>query len=144
MSSSSPLDVVRRPSAYLGLDRVGTCTRPAACGAGRDERERTMRGDRILWFAALAAVVALSAPAAAQANEVTKWNEIAQNTVLAQPPITSAPPAAVTFIAMVQGAVYDAVNAIDQTHRPYCSRASSISSPRRRPQRRRPHSGCSP
>ena len=47
-----------------------------------------MRGDRILWLAVLAAVVALSAPAAAQANEVTKWNEIAQNTVLAQPPIT--------------------------------------------------------
>jgi hypothetical protein len=38
-----------------------------------------MRGNRILWLAALAAVVALSAPAAAQANEVTKWNEIAQN-----------------------------------------------------------------
>jgi hypothetical protein len=78
-----------------------------------------MRGNRILWLAALAVAVALGAPAAAQANEVTKWNEIAQNTILAQPPITSAPPAAVTFMAMVQGAVYDAVNAIDQTHRPY-------------------------
>jgi hypothetical protein len=60
-----------------------------------------------------------AAPAVAQANEVTKWNSIAQTTVLAQPPITSAPPASFTFIAMVQGAVYDAVNAIDQTHRPY-------------------------
>jgi hypothetical protein len=86
-----------------------------------------MRADRMLWLATLAAVAALAAPGVAQANEVTKWNEIAQNTILAQPPITSAPPASVTFIAMVQGAVYDAVNAIDQ-----------------RPQRRRPRSGCSP
>jgi hypothetical protein len=78
-----------------------------------------MRRNRLLWLAALAVLAALAAPAAAQANEVTKWNEIAQNTILAQPPITSAPPASVTFIAMVQGAVYDAVNAIDQTHRPY-------------------------
>jgi hypothetical protein len=78
-----------------------------------------MRGDRILWLAALAAVVALSAPATAQANELTKWNAIAQSTILAQPPITSAPPAAATFMAMVHGAVYDAVNAIDRTHRPY-------------------------
>src|SRR4029453_9526851 len=78
-----------------------------------------MRGNRILWLAVLAAAVALVSPAAAQANEVTKWNEIAQNTILAQPPITSAPPAAATFMAMVQGAVYDAVNSIEQTHRPY-------------------------
>ncbi len=78
-----------------------------------------MRRNRMLWLAVLAVLAALAAPAAAQANEVTKWNEIAQNTILAQPPITSAPPASVTFIAMVQGAVYDAVNSIDQTHRPY-------------------------
>jgi len=50
---------------------------------------------------------------------VLQWNEIAVTTVLAQPPITSAPPASATFIAMVQGAVYDAVNSIDQTHRRY-------------------------
>jgi hypothetical protein len=82
-----------------------------------------VRRNRITWLAALVAVVAalavLAVPAAAQANEVTKWNAIAQSTVLAQPPITSAPPAAATFMAMVQGAVYDAVNSIDQTHRPY-------------------------
>jgi hypothetical protein len=77
-----------------------------------------MRSTRI-WLAEIAALAALALPSVAQADEVTKWNEIAQTTVLAQPPITSAPPAAVTFMAMVQGAVYDAVNAIDQTHRPY-------------------------
>jgi hypothetical protein len=63
--------------------------------------------------------VALAAPAVAQANEVTKWNAIAQTTVLSQPPVASAPPAAGVFMAMVQGAVYGAVNAIDRHHRPY-------------------------
>ena len=52
-------------------------------------------------------------------NEVTKWNEIAVNTVNAQPPITSAPPAGTIFVAMVQGAVYGAVNAVDRHGKPY-------------------------
>src|SRR5262245_9657294 len=56
---------------------------------------------------------------AAVPNEVSKWNEIAQNTVLAQAPNASAPPAAFVFMAMVQGSVYGAVNAIDREHRPY-------------------------
>jgi hypothetical protein len=62
--------------------------------------------------------VALAASAATP-NEVTKWNAIAQSTVLAQPPNASAPPAANVFMAMVQGSVYGAVNAIDRGHRPY-------------------------
>jgi hypothetical protein len=70
-------------------------------------------------LAVLAAVVALVAPAVALANEVTSWNFIAQNTILAQPPKTSAPPASAVFMAMVQGSVYGAVNAIDRRHRPY-------------------------
>src|SRR5215211_7702051 len=78
-----------------------------------------MRRHRVAWISLVAVAVLLVVPAVARANEVTKWNEIAQTTVLAQPPITSAPPASATFIAMVQGAVYDAVNSIDQTHRPY-------------------------
>ncbi len=52
-------------------------------------------------------------------NEVTKWNEIAQSTILAQPANASAPPAAAVFMAMVQGSVYGAVNAIDRRGRPY-------------------------
>jgi hypothetical protein len=63
--------------------------------------------------------VALAAPETAQVNEVTNWNIIAQTTVLAQPPNTSAPPASAVFMAMVQGAVYGAVNAIDRRHRQY-------------------------
>jgi len=70
-------------------------------------------------LAVVGAVAALAVPATAAANEVTNWNTIAQNTVLAQPPITSSPQASGIFIAMVQGAVYGAVNAIDRHHRPY-------------------------
>jgi hypothetical protein len=65
------------------------------------------------------AIAALAVPAVASANEVTKWNEIAVNTVNSQPPITSAPPAGSIFVAMVQGAVYGAVNAVDRHGRPY-------------------------
>ena len=65
-------------------------------------------------------VAALAVPTVAQAaNEVTKWNEIAVSTVNAQPGITSAPPAGAVFIAMVQGAVYGAVNAADRHGKPY-------------------------
>jgi hypothetical protein len=75
---------------------------------------------RLSRLAVLALAVALAVPAAASsANEVTKWNEIAITTVIAQPPITSAPPAASIFVAMVQGAVYGAVNAVDRHGRPY-------------------------
>jgi hypothetical protein len=78
-----------------------------------------MKSARLGRLAVLSAAVALAIPAIAQANEVTKWNEIAVNTINAQPPITSGPPAGAVFVAMVQGAVYGAVNAVDRHGRPY-------------------------
>jgi hypothetical protein len=71
-----------------------------------------MKHARLGQLAALGAVVALVLPVTAQANEVTKWNEIVVNTINAptQPAIVSAPPAGAVFVAMVQGAVYGAVN----------------------------------
>jgi hypothetical protein len=66
-----------------------------------------------------AAVLALALPAVAQANEVTTWNTIALNAVLAQPPVGSSPNSTAVFMAMTQGAVYGAVNAIDRHGRPY-------------------------
>ena len=79
-----------------------------------------MHAVRIGRLAVLGLAVALAVPAVAtSANEVTKWNEIAITTVNAQPPITSAPSAASIFVAMVQGAVYGAVNAVDRHGRPY-------------------------
>jgi hypothetical protein len=60
---------------------------------------------------------ALAAPAAARADAVTQWNLNASNalfTVAGQPPQVSVP-----HLAMVHGAVYDAVNAIDGGHEGY-------------------------
>ena len=79
-----------------------------------------MNCGRLRWLAVLVAAVVLAVPTLAQAaNEVTKWNEIAVSTVNAQPPITSAPPAGAVFVAMVQGAVYGAVNSADRHGKPY-------------------------
>src|SRR5690242_21951697 len=72
---------------------------------------------RILLLLIASALVGLRLPAVARANAVTDWNLIASNAIVVtagQPP----PVSALSF-AMVQGAVYDAVNAIDRTHRPY-------------------------
>ena len=79
-----------------------------------------MRHTRLASITLAGVTLALAAPTVgASANEVTKWNEIAVNTVNAQPPITSAPPAGAVFVAMVQGAVYGAVNAVDRHGKPY-------------------------
>jgi hypothetical protein len=88
-----------------------------------------MRHKGIASFAALAAVVALalpaagstlSAPAVVQINEVTNWNRIATETLVAFPgPAGGAPPAIQISMGMTQGAVYDAVNAIEPRHQPY-------------------------
>jgi hypothetical protein len=77
-----------------------------------------MKHLRLGGLAVLATTVALAAPAVAQGNEVTKWNEIAVATVNGQPAITSAPPAGSVFVAMAQGAVYGAVNAVDRHGKP--------------------------
>jgi hypothetical protein len=83
---------------------------------------------RFTWLAAAATVlVALAAagasagPFATPATEVTHWNEIAVSTIVALPPAGGgAPQAAPIGVAMVQGAVYDAVNAISLNHhQPY-------------------------
>ena len=66
----------------------------------------------------LAAVTVLSTmlvPTSTRADTVTQWNEIATNALVAQPQGAIA----VTHLAMVHGAVYDAVNAIDGRYEPY-------------------------
>jgi hypothetical protein len=72
---------------------------------------------RILSLLIVPAIVSLASPKVACANAVTDWNLIASNAIVVtagQPP----PVSALSF-AIVQGAVYDAVNAIDRGHRPY-------------------------
>ncbi len=68
---------------------------------------------------AAAAVGGLSAAARGQSagNAVTDWNEIAVNTLTGLPgPAGGAPPASQINMGMVQGAVYDAVNATTPKH----------------------------
>ena len=65
---------------------------------------------------ACAVTVALAAPAAAQADVLNDWNVIAQNHAITLRPTAHGQ---TRGIAMVQGAVYDAVNAIDRGHQPY-------------------------
>jgi hypothetical protein len=69
-------------------------------------------------------LVALAAPVSARANEVTHWNLIAINTLVAFPARAGGSGHALQInLAMTQGAVYDAVNAIEPRHRrPYLLR----------------------
>jgi len=63
------------------------------------------------------ALVALASSKVVRADAVTDWNAIASTAIVTnagQPP----PVSALSF-AMVQGAVYDSVNAIDRGHQPY-------------------------
>src|SRR6266705_6089322 len=69
------------------------------------------------------ALGALTSPRLARADAVTDWNLIASTAIVTtalQPP----PVSALSF-AMVQGAVYDAVNAIDRGYQPYLVQPSS-------------------
>jgi PAP2 superfamily len=66
------------------------------------------------------ALVALASPAVVRANAVSDWNLIASNTLVAFPaPAGGAASALQVNMAMPQGAVYDAVNAIEPRHQPY-------------------------
>ena len=63
-----------------------------------------------------AALIALGAPAVARADAVTQWNINATTAILASGPTSHA---STLSFAMVQGAVYDAVNGIDRGYQPY-------------------------
>ena len=64
----------------------------------------------------LIVVAALAIPGVAQADVLNDWNVIAQNQTL---PLRPTAHGQMRGIAMVQGAVYDAVNAIERGHQPY-------------------------
>ena len=78
-----------------------------------------VEGERYASFGLLVAVAALlalapGARAQSAGNAVTDWNAIAASAAAGQPAHVQP-----LSLAMVQGAVYDAVNAIDGGHRPY-------------------------
>ena len=68
-------------------------------------------------LAAVAAVAALAAPAVAHADAVTQWNQNATTALMVT--AGQGPQLSVPHMAMVHGAVYDAVNAIDGGHEGY-------------------------
>ena len=75
---------------------------------------------------AVGLISAGSVAAAEPPNPVLDWNINAVNAIgnaptAAIPGLGQPPPLAVIHLAMVQGAVYDAVNAIDGGHEPYLS-----------------------
>jgi hypothetical protein len=80
-------------------------------------RPSRMRGAGLL--AAVAATVALAA-APARADTVTTWNMHATDALITT--ARQAPTVSTIHLAMVHGAVYDAVNAIDREYEPYLVR----------------------
>jgi hypothetical protein len=90
-----------------------------------------MTRKRSIWLAAVAVLVlaalgvvgasAAPPPATTDPTAVTHWNQIATSTLAAFPPAAGgAAPTSAINLGMVQGAVYDAVNAITpKHHRPY-------------------------
>ena len=89
-----------------------------------------MSFSRFAWLAALAIIVlggagvfgaSAAPPAEEDATAVTQWNLFAVTTLAGLPgPAGGAPPTSQINLGMVQGAVYDAVNAITpKHHRPY-------------------------
>ncbi len=73
---------------------------------------------RLQYLLALgAAFAALAVPATARADAVTTWNVYATSALIGT--AGQAPPVAALHLAMVHGAVYDAVNAIDGGHEGY-------------------------
>ena len=78
------------------------------------QRRWTKRGrSACAW---LIVVGALAAPGVAQADVLNDWNVIAQSQTL---PLRPTAHGQSRGIAMVQGAVYDAVNALDPNYQPY-------------------------
>ena len=74
-------------------------------------------------LACAATAAALAAPAVAQADVLNDWNVIAQNHAITLRPTAHGQ---TRGIAMVQGAVYDAVNAIDRGRRPYLLNLTAV------------------
>jgi hypothetical protein len=71
-------------------------------------------------------MVVLAAPAVARADEVSHWNAIAQAETV---PLRPTAHGQARGMAMVAGAMYDAVNAIDRGHQPYLVDFDEVGAP---------------
>jgi hypothetical protein len=77
----------------------------------------TFRVRTLVLGLAAAALIALSASASARADTVTDWNVNAVNALVGT--AGQSPTVSTVHLAMVHGAVYDAVNSIDERYEPY-------------------------
>ena len=82
-----------------------------------EEETVRVRHARLAAAVVVAAAVTLVAPALARADTVTQWNLNFSNTIFPLP--GQAPQVTVPHLAMMHGAVYDAVNAIDRSREGY-------------------------
>ena len=76
----------------------------------------------VVTVAAAGLLPVTSVMAADPPNMVLAWNENAVNVIsqpASAPGLGQGPPLSALHVAMVQGAIYDAVNAIDRGHKPY-------------------------
>jgi hypothetical protein len=93
----------------------------------RSKARRWLAGFTTLALIAVAGLIPTASVAAAEpTNPVLDWNINAVNAIgngpgAAIPGLGQPPPLAVIHLAMVHGAIYDAVNAIDGGHEPYLS-----------------------
>jgi hypothetical protein len=91
----------------------------------RSRARRWLGAPLALAFAAATVMVPVASVSAAEPTDmVLEWNANAINAIqnangAATPGLGQVPPLAGLHVAMVQGAIYDAVNAIDGTHEPY-------------------------
>ena len=76
-----------------------------------------LRARRLGLCLAVMAPIALSASASARADAVTDWNVNAVNALVGT--AGQSPTVSTVHLAMVHGAVYDAVNSIDERYEPY-------------------------
>jgi hypothetical protein len=77
-------------------------------------------------LAALAVAAALGVPAVANADVVSQWNTIGQRETV---PLRPTAHGEARGMAMVAGAMYDAVNAIDRTHQSYLVDFDEVGAP---------------
>jgi len=113
--------------SYIRNARDARCSvvtrRPASPLAAVEEVEMRRFSLRLATVVLGAAVLtALAAPALARADAVTQWNANANAAILASNPTSHS---SVLSSAMVQGAVYDAVNGIVGGYEPYLVRPAA-------------------
>ena len=95
--------------------------------AKRRRRLGTVVGATVL-LAALAVPMSMPASAAEVPDQVMAWNQHAYNElIVTMAPPLNGPPAAAIHLAIVHGAIYDAVNAIDGGYEPYLGSPSAAS-----------------